>query len=160
LIPLESGGALCQHPIEIAGACEGSAMENDSIRASGTDTLVDLWINGKLRAICVSQEAIGAFVGFAQASSMSDKGRCEFVRTNLPLVIAAAKTRLRDSPAADAVTIDAGQLPRPDGRVGDRRQGERRKDDRRRSEREPDPSRPDRRRSDRRTGERRRAPKR
>jgi hypothetical protein len=135
-------------------------MENDSIRASGNDTLIDLWINGKLRAICVSQEAIGAFVGFAQATSMSDKERCEFVRTNLPLVLAAAKTRLRESPAADTVTIDAGQLPRPDGRVGDRRKADRRTGERRQTEREPDPSRPDRRRSDRRTGERRRSPKR
>ena len=24
-------------------------MENDSIRASGTDTLVDIWIEGKIR---------------------------------------------------------------------------------------------------------------
>jgi hypothetical protein len=138
----------------------GSAMENDSIRASGTDTLIDLWINGKLRAICVSQEAIGAFVGFAQATAMSDKERCEFVRTNLPLVIAAAKTRLRESPAEDTVTIDAGQLPHPDGRVGDRRKDDRRKDERRESKRAVAPSQPDRRRGDRRTGERRRSPKR
>jgi hypothetical protein len=135
-------------------------MESDSIRASGTDTLIDLWINGKLRAICVSQEAIGAFVGFAQASGMSDKERCEFVRTNLSLVIAAAKTRLRESPAADTVSIDAGHLPRPDGRVGDRRKEDRRKQDRRESKRAVDPSQPDRRRSDRRTGEGRRPPKR
>ena len=135
-------------------------MENDSIRASGTETLIDLWINGKLRAVRVSQEAIGAFVGFAQATTMSDKERCEFVRTNLPLVIAAAKTRLRESPAADTVTIDAGQLPRPDGRVGERRKDDRRKEERRESKRAADPSQPDRRRGDRRTGERRRSPKR
>jgi hypothetical protein len=135
-------------------------MENDSIRASGGDTLIDLWINGKLRSICVSQEAIGAFVGFSEASAMSEKERCEFVRTNLPLVIAAAKTRLRDSPAADSVTIDAGHLPRPDGRVGDRRKSDRRRAERRQGERVDDPAKPDRRRSDRRTGERRRSPKR
>ena len=53
---------------------------------------------------------------------MSDKDRCEFVRTHLPLIIAGAKTRLQATDSgADAVTIDAGQLPRTDGRAGDRR---------------------------------------
>jgi hypothetical protein len=135
-------------------------MENDSIRSSGSNTLIDLWIDGKLRAICVSREAIGAFVGFAQAAAMSDKDRCEFLRTHLPLVIAAAKAQLSGGdPATESITIHAGHLPRPDGRVGDRRKGERRTEDRRKSDRGPDPSRPERRRSDRRTGERRRSPK-
>jgi hypothetical protein len=134
-------------------------MENDSIRSSGTDTLIELWIDGKLRGICISQEAIGAFVGFTEMTAMADKDRCEFVRTNLPLVIAAAKTRLKEDPDADAVTIDAGQLPRPDGRQGERRKGDRRKAERRMTAREPDPTRPDRRRGDRRSGDRRRAAK-
>ncbi|HEX6604097.1 MAG TPA: hypothetical protein VF027_04375 [Sphingomicrobium sp.] len=132
-------------------------MENDSIRASGSDTLVDIWINGKLRAISVSHEAIGAYVGFESAGAMSDDDRCEFVRTHLPLVIAAAKSRLRDTdPTANAVVIDAGDLPRPGGRGGDRRSGERRKGERRKSERPI--SHPDRRRGDRRKGQRRTRP--
>ena len=61
-------------------------MENDSIRSSGTDTLIDLWIDGKIRSICVTQEAIGAFLGFENATGMSDRDRCEFVRAHLPLV--------------------------------------------------------------------------
>jgi len=134
-------------------------MENDSIRSSGTDTLIELWIDGKLRAISISQEAIGAFVGFTEMTAMADKERCEFVRTNLPLVIAAAKTRLKDDPDADTVTLDAGQLPRPDGRQGERRKGDRRMGERRKTAREPDPTRPDRRRGDRRAGERRRSTK-
>jgi hypothetical protein len=134
-------------------------MENDSIRSSGTDTLIDLWINGKLRSICVGEEAIGAFVGFAGANGMSEKDRCDFVRTNLPLIIAAAKTRLRDDPVADSISLDAGHLPRPDGRVGDRRKSDRRKEDRRKSNRSGTGTQPDRRRSDRRTGERRKSPK-
>jgi hypothetical protein len=134
-------------------------MENDSIRSSGTDSLIDLWIDGKVRGICISQEAIGAFVGFAQATIMSDKDRCEFVRSNLPLVIAAAKTRLRATPDASSITLDAGHLPMPDGRGGDRRKEDRRKNERRKSERATDPSQPERRRGDRRTGERRRSPK-
>ena len=134
-------------------------MENDSIRSSGTDTLIELWIDGKLRAISITQEAIGAFVGFTQMTAMAEKDRCEFVRTNLPLVIAAAKARLNDDPDADALTLDAGQLPRPDGRQGERRQQDRRKGERRKIDRPPDPSRPDRRRGDRRSGERRRSAK-
>jgi hypothetical protein len=134
-------------------------MENDSIRSSGTDTLIELWIDGKLRAISISQEAIGAFVGFTEMTAMTDKDRCEFVRTNLPLVIAAAKMRLKDDPDAETVTLDAGQLPRPDGRKGERRNGDRRKAERRKTAREPDPTRPNRRRSDRRAGERRRSTK-
>jgi len=132
-------------------------MENDSIRASGTNTLIDLWLNGRMRSICVSQEAIGAIVGFDQMSAMSDKERCEFVRTNLPLVIGAAQKRLADDADSDSISIDGGELPRPDGRAGERRAGDRRKSERRKAER---PSGlPDRRRSDRRTGERRKAPK-
>jgi hypothetical protein len=129
-------------------------MENDSIRASGSATLVDIWIEGKLRAISVSPEAIGAFLGFDRAAGLSEDGRCEFVRTHLPLIITAAKTQLRDTdPTADAIILDAGHLPRPDGRAGDRRSVERRKGERRKSER-PIPH-PDRRRGDRRGGQRR-----
>jgi hypothetical protein len=129
-------------------------MENDSIRASGTNTLVDIWIEGKLRAICVAQEAIGAYLGFDKAAGMSDDDRCEFVRTHLPLVITATKATLRDSdPTADSVVIDVGELARSDGRAGDRRAGERRKSERRKSDRPV--SHPDRRRGDRRKGARR-----
>jgi hypothetical protein len=127
-------------------------MENDSIRASGTDTLVDIWIDGKLRAISVAQEAIGAYLGFDQAADMSDNDRCEFVRTNLPLVIKAAKARLRETgPTADTVIIDVGHLP--EGRVGDRRRLDRRKAERRKVDRPI--THPDRRRGDRRKGQRR-----
>src|SRR5436190_14522948 len=110
-------------------------MENDSIRASGSQTLVDIWIDGKLRAISVSQEAIGAFLGFERAAGMSEDDRCEFVRTQLPVVVAAAKARLNEDPTAPTISLAAGHLPRPDGRVGDRRKTERRTDERRKSER-------------------------
>ena len=130
-------------------------MENDSIRSSGTNTLVDIWIDGKVRSICVSQQAIGAFVGFESAGGMSDRDRCEFVRMQLPLVIIAAKSRLSElGPAADALTIDVGQLPRPDGHSGDRRRTDRRKTDRRKVNR-PTGAKPERRRNDRRQRERR-----
>jgi hypothetical protein len=129
-------------------------MENDSIRASGSDTLVDIWINGKLRAICVSHEAIGAYVGFESAGAMSDDERCEFVRGHLPLVITAAKSRLRDTdPTSNNVIIDAGHLPRPEDRGAERRSGDRRKGERRKSERPI--GHPDRRRGDRRKTQRR-----
>ena len=131
-------------------------MENDSIRASGTDTLVDIWINGKLRAICITREAIDAYVGLDQARSMTEDGRCEFVRTHLPLVVSAVKVSLRDTgAAADAGTIGAGQL----GAMGERRTGERRKSDRRKVSK-PTEALPqgERRRADRRKRDRRRTP--
>ena len=100
-------------------------MENDSIRPSGSNTLIDIWVNGKLRAISVTSEAIDGFVGTKGSTSMSDEERCEFVRTHLPLVVTAVKTQLRAANQdMDAVTIDAGQLG---GRVADRRKGDRRK---------------------------------
>ena len=130
-------------------------MENDSIRSSGTNTLVDIWIDGKIRSICVSQPAIGAFLGFEEATSMSERDRCEFVRTHLPLLVTAAKNRLRETDAAvDTVIIDIGDLPRPDGRTGDRRKAGRRKTERRTTKR-PIVDQPERRRGDRRQRERR-----
>ena len=133
-------------------------MENDSIRSVGNDTLVDIWIEGKMRALCVSQEAIGAFLGFERAGGMSDLDRREFVRTHLPLIISAAKSRLAEVGAdVDAVTIDVGQLPRGDGQSGERRQRDRRKTERRQMKL-PRPGQPERRKGDRRQGDRRSKP--
>jgi len=130
-------------------------MENDSIRASGTDMLVDIWIEGKMRSICISQEALGAYLEFDRVAQMSDDERCEVVRTNLTTVLTAAKQRLRDGdPTAQTILIDAGHLPRPDGKSTDRRMSDRRKTDRRKISR-PLGTSPERRRTDRRTGERR-----
>ena len=139
-------------------------MENDSIRASGTDTLVEVWIDGKLRGISVSREAIGNYLGFSddRAAAMSEDERCECVRKNLSLVLSAAKAWLRETnPAADSVSIDTGDLARLDtARGGNRRGVERRKGERRKSAREqgvlPEG---DRRRGERRWTERRRPKK-
>jgi hypothetical protein len=127
-------------------------MENDSIRASGGDTLVDIWVEGQLRAICVTREAIVSFVGAEDASATNEDARCEFVRTHLPQVVRAAKLKLRDSNAtADAVMLDANELgDSRDRRTRDRRRsnrlkpaqatdklrhGERRRGDRRKTDR-------------------------
>lgn len=138
-------------------------MESDSIRPSGGDTLVDMWVSGKVRAVCVTREAIEAYVGFDRAPTMSDDDRCDFVRAHLPLVVTAAKTRISEGdPAAETVIIGAGQLGTPPGgRVSDRRKGERRNGDRRKAER-PKEELPhgDRRRAERRKRERRRPAKR
>jgi hypothetical protein len=125
-------------------------MENDSIRASGNDTLVDIWVNGKLRAICLTKEAIESFQGVRDAAGLSEEARCEFVRTHLPLVVTAVKARLRElARDPDSVTIDAGQLgARPaERRKGDRRKlklpkdslprGERRRGPRRKTDQQP-----------------------
>lgn len=131
-------------------------MESDSIRASGSNTLIDVWVEGKMRAICITRAAIETFVGLKSPSTMSEDERCEFVRTHLPQVVAAVKDGLREDPAANAITLDAGQL----GGAGERRKSERRKSDRRKFSR-PAESLPhgERRRSQRRTGQRRQPPK-
>ena len=133
-------------------------MENDSIRASGTDTLVDIWVNGKLRAICVRREAIDAYIGF-EATRMSDDDRCEFVRKNLPLVVTAVKTKLSDTnPVADTVIIEGSQLG-GDGGGTDRRKRERRKTERRKvAKPKAELPRGEPRRGDRRKNDRRRPP--
>jgi hypothetical protein len=133
-------------------------MENDSIRASGSDTLVDIWIEGKIRAICVTQEAIGAHLDFESLARMSDDDRCMFVKNNLSLVLSAAKARLRQGdPTANIVVIEAGHLARADGKATDRRKIDRRKSDRRKSS-QPLGTQPDRRRTTRRHGDRRTRP--
>ena len=114
-------------------------MENDSVRTSGGSTLVDMWIDGKLRAISVSREAMDAFLHLTpdRAAAMSDDERREFVRTHLTVVVTAATNQLRHSdPGADEVALHAGDLggrvPAEAGaREGERRAGDRRKGDRR-----------------------------
>jgi hypothetical protein len=128
-------------------------MESDSIRASGSNTLIDIWIEGKLRAICVTSAAIDAFLApEAAAAAASEDARCEFVRGHLPQLITAVKTKLCANPSAEAVIIDSGEL----GRVEERRKGERRTTKRRKASR-PSESLPhgERRQGERRKGERR-----
>lgn len=129
-------------------------MENDSIRASGTDTLVDVWVEGKLRAICITRAAIETFAGFDDRTGSSESSRCEFVRTHLSQLVSAARVRLREGdPTRDEIIIDAGHL----GGAADRRKNERRKTDRRKVKASADKlPHGERRRSDRRTGDRRR----
>jgi hypothetical protein len=111
-------------------------MENDSIRASGSNTLVDIWIEGKVRAICVTQAAIGATIGFDQAAAMTEEGRCDFVRRNLAQIVKGAKAALRrGDPNATSVTVDEAQLADPGAARGDRRRKERRTGDRRKADR-------------------------
>jgi hypothetical protein len=139
-------------------------MENDSVRSSGDLTLVEMWIDGKLRGISISRGAIEAFLRLPpdHAGAMTDEDRREFVRTHLSLVAGAAKDRLSHAfPEAKEITIDTGQLgERGGGRMGDRRRGDRRKSDRRKADqptgrigdrRQSERRRSDRRRSDRRT---------
>jgi hypothetical protein len=114
-------------------------MENDSVRTSGDVTLVDMWIDGKLRAISLSRDAIGAFLRLPpdRAGSLTEDERREFVRTHLSQVVTAAKNALRDGdPHADTVMIDPGQFggrasSPAIARDGERRAGDRRKGDRR-----------------------------
>lgn len=110
-------------------------MESDSVRTMGDSTQVDLWIDGKFRAITISRQAIEAYLQLpaGEAAAMTETDRREFVRTRLALVVSAATARLRANPRAEAITIEAGQLgDEARQATGDRRSGgDRRKGDRR-----------------------------
>ena len=112
-------------------------METDSIRTSGENTVVDIWIDGKMRSVSVSGEAIAALLRLApdRAAALGDEDRREFVRTHLDVVVNMARDRLRDmDPGAIAVVIDAGPGRGQAGvQAGDRRSGDRRKGDRRKA---------------------------
>ena len=129
-------------------------MDNDSIRSVGGNALVEIWIEGRLRSICVTGAAIQEALGLLpnQLPALSDNERCEFVQKHMASVVAAARNRLRDDPDASTIVIDTGHL----SRRGARRMGERRKTDRRKADR----GRPegDRRIRQRRTTDRRRPP--
>ena len=104
-------------------------MENDTVRGLGEDTLVDIWIEGKSRAIAVTRQAIEDYVG---ASSTTESQRTEFVRTNLGLIVRSATALIHANPEAAKVRIDAGQLLGKSAPTGERRSGgDRRKGDRR-----------------------------
>ena len=108
-------------------------MESDSVRTMGDSTLVDLWIEGKFRAITISRQAIEAFLRLPpdKSAALSENDRREFVRTHLAVVVKAATRRLRDNPVADTIVIDqlSGEVR---SATGDRRAGtDRRKGDRR-----------------------------
>lgn len=106
-------------------------METDSIRTSGENTVVDIWIEGKMRSVSVSGDAIAAFLRLTpdKASTLADEDRREFVRMHLDLVVKTARDRLRDTDAgADAIMIDAGsERGQAGAQAGDRRKGDRRK---------------------------------
>jgi hypothetical protein len=119
-------------------------MENDSVRTSGENTLVDVWIEGKMRSICVSRRAIAAFLQLPpeRAPALAEEDCREFVRTHLNLVVNAAKDLLRSAdPDTDTIIIN-GVLTSADkgAQTGDRRQGERRRGDRRKVNLGPPPS--------------------
>ena len=109
-------------------------MENDSVRTLGDNTLVDVWIEGRVRAITVSRQAIESHLQLAthEAAAMTETERGEFVRTNLGLIVRSATALLRANPGSDKIVIDAGQLGGPASSGGERRSGgDRRKGDRR-----------------------------
>ena len=116
-------------------------LEGDTIRASGTNTMVDIWLVDRVRPICVTREAIAANIGFATAESMTDDDRCRFVRDNLALVVTAAKSVLQiQGPDCARIELDGQSLAEGAGAGAgeDRRNANRRLTDRRRSKGQAD----------------------
>jgi hypothetical protein len=109
-------------------------MENDTVRSMGESTLVDVWINGKMRSVCVSRGAIEGFLQLAPDASakMSEDERREFVRTHLAIVVAATKEQLAANPVAETLLIDTLRSQEKKKTFVERRKGgDRRKGDRR-----------------------------
>ena len=89
-------------------------MESDSVRSAGEFTVVDMWVEGKLRCVSVSRDAIDGFLRLSpeRAAALTDEDRREFVRTHLGQVVAAAKTQLQSiDPTSDSIVIGAVQAP-------------------------------------------------
>jgi hypothetical protein len=99
----------------------------------GSRTLVDLWIEGRSRAIIITRHAIEGYLNLPpdRASILTEDDRREFVRTHLSLVAQAASERVRADPQAETVTIDAFQPDAASRSPAERRQTDRRKGDRR-----------------------------
>ena len=124
-------------------------MDNDAVRTSGDQTLVDMWIDGKSRTVSISRAAIEAHLQLNpdRAAVMTDEDRREFVRGNLKL-LATAASEIVQSGDRDATTVDidvgqfTGNAPAaPAQAATDRRQGDRRKGgDRRKVNLGPPPS--------------------
>ena len=108
-------------------------MEGDTIRTSGTATLIDLWVEGRMRQLVVTREAIAAALGTERAAAMSEAERCEFVRTRLPLIQDAARTAAREGgEGLTRIALAAACLVDPSlGAGGERRRSARRSGDRR-----------------------------
>ena len=71
-------------------------MESNSVRTVGDRTLVDLWIDGKFRAISVTRRAIEVYLRLPpdRGTILTEDDRREFVRTHLSLVVQAASAEL------------------------------------------------------------------
>lgn len=115
-------------------------MENDSVRTMGDSTLIDLWIDGRMRTVNISRDAIESFLGLALDGkvALSETDRQEFVRTHLGMVMQAAGAQVSRYPDAPSIVIEAGQLgATTPGQGRERRNGDRRKGDRRKRDRGP-----------------------
>lgn len=108
-------------------------MEGDKIRTSGTSTLVDIWVEGRMREILITFEALAAAAGAERAAAMSEDQRCEFVRSRLGAVQGAARTAIAEGGGEQGrITLKAACLVDPSlGSGGERRRADRRNADRR-----------------------------
>ena len=87
-------------------------MENDVVRPFGDETMVDIWLQGRFRAITVTKNAIEIYLRASNenAVALTPRDRQEFVRTHLRRVTGAAARQLRLNPEKTRITIDHGEL--------------------------------------------------
>lgn len=87
-------------------------MNCDGIHASGDDTLVNVEIEGIWRRVTLTRGAIGQYLSLTPqaALAMSADQRCDFVRSNLAYVFAAARRRVRTNSDTRRIVIRSGEL--------------------------------------------------
>lgn len=65
---------------------------------AGDNIIFDMWVEGKLRLVAVTREAIEDYLRLPPeaAANFSPQDRVQFVQNNLSVIIAAAKWKLRN----------------------------------------------------------------
>ena len=80
---------------------------------AGGNTIFDIWVDGKLRLVAVTREAIEDHLRLPPeaAAEFGPQHRVKFVQNNLHAIIAAAKLNLHNSePDTHVITIRSGNI--------------------------------------------------
>lgn len=89
---------------------------NDSLvvrSAAGGNTIFDIWVDGKLRLVVVTRDAIEDHLRLPPdaAAEFGPQHRVKFVQNNLHAIIAAARLNLRNGePDTHVITIRSGNI--------------------------------------------------
>jgi hypothetical protein len=82
------------------------------LKSSGENTLVNIRLDGLWRRVSLSRGCIEDHLQLepAIALAMSEDERCEFVRSNLAYVFAAARRKIKGREDAERIWLESGDL--------------------------------------------------